>query len=76
MFLFNMNKDFHSQMNFNLNISNYNSICEQIKIKKIDDIVNRMQKLLKFNQKYIKKNQINSAKANQQISQKNKILNQ
>ena len=42
-------------MNFNLNILNYNSTREQIEIKKIDDIVNRMQKLLKFNQKYIKK---------------------
>ena len=46
---FYMNKDFHLQMNFNSNISNYDSTREQIKTKKIDDIVNRMQKLLKFN---------------------------
>ena len=54
-YFFYMNKDFHSQMNFSSNTSNYNSIHERIKIKKIDDIVNRMQKLLKFAQKYIKK---------------------
>ena len=43
-----MNKDFHSRMSFNSNISNYDSIRERIKTKKINDIVNRMQKLLKF----------------------------
>ena len=42
-------------MNFSSNISNYNLIRERIKTKKINDIVNRMQKLLKFNQKYMKK---------------------
>ena len=52
---FYMNKDFHSRMNFSLNILNYDSIRKQIKIKKIDDIINRMQKLLKFNQKHMKK---------------------
>ena len=50
-----MNKDFHSQMNFNSNISDYDSIRERIEIKKIDDIINRMQKLLKFDQKHMKK---------------------
>ena len=44
-----MNKDFHSQINFNSNISNYNLIRERIETKKINDIINRMQKLLKFN---------------------------
>ena len=55
MFFFYMNKDFHSRMNFSSNISNYNSIRERIETEKIDDIVNKMQKLLKFDQKYIKK---------------------
>ena len=50
-----MNKDFHLRMNFNLNTLNYDSTRERIKIKKIDNIMNKMQKLLKFNQKYIKK---------------------
>ena len=50
-----MNKDFHSRMNFNLNTSNYDSTRERIEAKKIDDIVNRMQKLLKFDQKHMKK---------------------
>ena len=55
IFFFYMNKDFHSRMSFSLNISNYNSIRERIEAEKIDDIVNKMQKLLKFDQKYIKK---------------------
>ena len=55
MFLFYMNKDFYSRMNFSLNTSDYDSTRERIKTKKIDDIVNRMQKLLKFNQKHMKK---------------------
>ena len=42
-------------MSFSLNISNYNSTRERIETKKIDDIVNRMQKLLKFDQKHMKK---------------------
>ena len=50
-----MNKDFHSRMNFNSNISNYNLTRERIKAEKINDIVNQMQKLLKFDQKHIKK---------------------
>ena len=50
-----MNKDFHLRMNFNSNISNYDLICERIEAEKINNIVNRMQKLFKFNQKYMKK---------------------
>ena len=42
-------------MNFSSNISNYDSIRERIETKKINDIVNRMQKLLKFDQKHMKK---------------------
>ena len=42
-------------MSFNSNISNYDSIRERIEAEKIDDIINRMQKLLKFDQKHMKK---------------------
>ena len=55
MFFFYMNKDFYSRMNFSLNISNYELICERIETEKANDIVNKMQKLLKFDQKYMKK---------------------
>ena len=55
IFFFYMNKDFHSWMNFNSNISNYDLTRERIKTEKIDDIVNWIQKLLKFDQKHIKK---------------------
>ena len=50
-----MNKNFHSQINFNSNISNYDSIHERIKTEKINNIVIKMHKLLKFNSKYMKK---------------------
>ena len=46
---FYMNKDFHLQMSFSLNILIYDLTRERIEIKKINDIVNQMQKLLKFN---------------------------
>ena len=36
-------------MNFRSNTLNYDSIRERIETKKINDIINRMQKLLKFN---------------------------
>ena len=42
-------------MNFSLNILNYNSTRERIEAKKINDIINQMQKLLKFDQKHMKK---------------------
>ena len=50
-----MNKNFYLQISFNLNIPNYNLIRKRSKTKKINDIVNGMQKLLKFNQKHTKK---------------------
>ena len=55
MSFFYINKDFHSRMSFSSNISNYDSTRERIEAEKINDIVNRMQKLLKFDQKHIKK---------------------
>ena len=55
IFRFYMNKNFYSRMSFSSNTSNYDSIRERIKIKKINDIINWMQKLLKFDQKYMKK---------------------
>ena len=42
-------------MSFSSNISNYNSTRERIETEKIDDIMNKMQKLLKFDQKHMKK---------------------
>ena len=42
-------------MSFSSNILNYNSTRERIEIKKINDIINWMQKLLKFDQKHMKK---------------------
>ena len=55
MSFFYINKDFHSRMSFSPNTWNYDSTRERIKAEKTDDIVNRMQKLLKFDQKHMKK---------------------
>ena len=55
MFSFYMNKDFHLRMSFSPNISDYNSTRERIETEKINNIVNQMQKLLKFDQKHMKK---------------------
>ena len=41
-------------MNFNSNTSDYDSTREQIETEKADDIVNRMQELLEFDQKHMK----------------------
>ena len=35
-----MNKDFHSRINFNSNILNYDLIRERIEAEKINDIIN------------------------------------
>ena len=42
-------------MSFSSNTSDYDSTRERIETKKTDDIVNRMQKLLEFGQKHMKK---------------------
>ena len=42
-------------MNFSPNISDYNLTRERIEAEKIDNIMNKMQKLLKFDQKHMKK---------------------
>ena len=41
-------------MSFSPNIPNYNSTRERIEAEKVNDIVNRMQKLLEFDQKHMK----------------------
>ena len=55
MSFFYMNKGFHPRMSFSSDTSNYDSTRERIEAEKIDDIVNRMQELLKFDQKHMKK---------------------
>ena len=46
-----MNEEFHSRMNFNLNISDYDSTRKRIEAEKIDDIINQMREPLKFDRK-------------------------
>ncbi len=44
----NFNKSFHLRMSFNLNTINYEITRARIKIKKINDIIVKMKKLLIF----------------------------
>ena len=46
---FYFNKDFHSWMSFNSNTTDYKTTHQCIKIRKINDIVIQMSKLLIFN---------------------------
>ncbi len=48
MIFFYFNKEFHSWMSFNLDTTDYKTICEQLEVKKADDIVIWMKELLSF----------------------------
>ncbi len=48
MTLFYFNKEFHSWISFNSNTTDYETTCEQLKVRKADDIVIQMKELLSF----------------------------
>jgi len=45
---FFLNKDFHSCMNFELNVIKYESSCERLQMTKVENISEHMNKTLKF----------------------------
>ncbi len=45
---FFLNKDFHSRMNFELDVSEYESFCERLQTTKVENISEHMNKTLKF----------------------------
>ncbi len=48
MILFYFNKEFHSWMSFDSDMTDYETTCKQLKAKKANDIVIQMKKLLSF----------------------------
>ncbi len=49
MILFYFNKEFHSQMSFNSDTTDYKTTCEWLKVKKANDIIIQIKELLNFN---------------------------
>ncbi len=65
MISFYFNKDFHLQMSFNSDTTDYKTIHQRIEARKIDDIVIQMSELLIFNHQQLKKiKQITEAQMN------------
>ncbi len=58
MILFYFNKEFHSQMSFNSNTTDYETTCERLEARKADDIVIQMKELLNFNHQQLKKTKL------------------
>ncbi len=52
---FYFNKDFHSRMSFNSDMTDYKTTRQRIETRKIDDIVTQMSELLIFNHQQLKK---------------------
>ncbi len=55
MISFYFNKDFHLQMSFDSDMTDYETIHQRIEARKIDDIVIQMSELLIFNHQQLKK---------------------
>ena len=55
MIFFYFNKEFHSWMSFDSDTTDYKMTCEQLKVKKADDIIIWMKELLSFNHQLLKK---------------------
>ncbi len=53
--LFYFNKEFHSQMSFNSDTTDYKITCERLEARKANNIVIWMKKLLSFNHQQLKK---------------------
>ena len=65
MISFYFNKDFHSWMSFNSDMTDYKMTCQRIETRKIDDIITWMSELLIFNHQQLKKiKQITEAQMN------------
>ncbi len=58
MISFYFNKDFHSRMSFNSDMTDYEITCKRLKARKADDIVIQMKELLSFNHQQLKKTKL------------------
>jgi len=57
LIFFFLNKDFHSHMNFELDVIEYESSCECLQMTKVKNISEHMNKTLKFACKSLVKTQ-------------------
>ncbi len=55
MIFFYFNKEFHFQMSFNSDTTDYKTTCERLEAKKANDIIIWMKELLNFNHQQLKK---------------------
>ncbi len=58
MIFFYFNKEFHSRMSFDSDMTNYKTTHEQLEARKADDIVIWMKELLNFNHQQLKKTKL------------------
>ncbi len=58
MILFYFNKEFHSWMSFNSDTTDYKTTHEWLKVKKANNIIIWMKKLLSFNYQQLKKTKL------------------
>ncbi len=58
MILFNFNKEFHLQMSFDSDTTDYETTCEWLEARKADDIVIWMKELLSFDCQQLKKTKL------------------
>jgi len=58
MTLFYFNKEFHSRMSFDSDMTDYKTSCERLEVRKADDIVIQMKELLNFNRQQLKKTKL------------------
>ncbi len=55
MTFFYFNKEFHSRMSFDSDMTDYETTCEQLEARKANDIVIQMKKLLNLSHQQLKK---------------------
>jgi len=55
---FYFNKDFHPQMSFDSDTTDYEITCERLKARKADDIFIQMKELLSFDHQQLKKTKL------------------
>jgi len=58
MTFFYFNKEFHSRMSFDSDTTDYETTRERLEVRKADDIVIRMKKLLNFGRQQLKKTKL------------------
>jgi len=55
MTFFYFNKEFHSRMSFDSDMTDYETTCERLEARKANDIVIQMKKLLNLSHQQLKK---------------------